>query len=413
MDAGLVIRLSSGFLFAALGIFVVAVARRHWKAVVYGLHLALAGGFVIAFNLLEGETFLLYALGSLPFALTGFLAAYVLPTRATRREWPLIGAAIVLASVGFLANFADGTPTVLAFGGHTGAAALAVFLLTLLVWVGAYGGFLLASLRLAFAPRVDRERALVAAALALPTGLWHVPGMTTVADPDPFTPLSLGITLLLVGVVSACWLAAAHRGGGRFSVAIAWSFPATALAAYIVLATVGLGASTGNDRIGLTGILRIAAFAVAALAVVKTELLGVALPRFARRRGTLAAVALAMLFIVAEVMQNVFSATYGLVTGGIVAGAFLFAAAPVQRTIERILDPRATPRGAVPHAPSEIPVDAADAYRHALRAAMREGGLSRREERHLALLARALGIDAAQALELREEIENEARDARA
>lgn len=402
LDAGLVIRLGSGILYAALGSFVLWVGRGRWPAQLFGAHILLAAAYVIVFNLIRGESVLVATLGALPFALTGLLAALVLPTKPTRREWGPIGAGVAIGALAVSVRLFDRPSDIFEYGGETGATSVILTFLSLIVFIGVYGGFLVASLRLAATPRVGRERLLQAAGLAIPTGLWHMPGLTTIAAPDPFAPVSLGVTLLVAGTASLAWLVAATRGGGGLATAISWSFLAAPLAAYLVLANDGISASTGNDRVGLTGIFRILGFVAAAAAILKADLLKVGLPRLAERRGSLAAGALATLFVVAQVAQNYFSAEYGLLLGGVVAGAFLYAAQPIQRAFERSAD--RSPPSAVERTPSparEV------AYRAAVRRCLRDGKFSRDEERELAHLAGELGIHAGRAVEIRHEVEDE------
>src|SRR5204863_2694547 len=91
---------------------------------------------------------------------------------------------------------------------------------------------------------------------------------------------------------------------------------------------------------------------------------GYAFLRFDPFRGTVRAaqskrlvaapVALALVFIVAQVAQNFFSAKYGLYLGGVVAGTFLFAASPLQRAMERTSGrPAAVSERQLPTAPSD------------------------------------------------------------
>lgn len=203
---------------------------------------------------------------------------------------------------------------------------------------------------------------------------------------------------LLFGVMVAftAWLVLRGRPPG------AERFARRAFLAIVLIGLAGcLHAVFANevDAIGPYGILRTAGAVLLVLAVVKYDLLGVPLPRLVVRRGVLANGALAVLFIGAQIAQNFFSAQYSLLTGGVLAGAFLFAASPIQRAIER-----ATDRQKANHAATE---SAIAGYKAALRAAMRDGTLTRREERHLAEVALALGITPVQALDLRDDVERE------
>jgi hypothetical protein len=203
---------------------------------------------------------------------------------------------------------------------------------------------------------------------------------------------------LLFGVLIALttWLVLRGRPPG------AERFARRAFVALFLVALLGCLAPTLPDAVGAIGpygILRTAGTVLLVLAVVKYDVLGIPLPRLVVRRGPLAAGALAVLFIVAQVAQNFFSAKYGLLMGGVLAGGFVFAASPVQRAIERYFDrpkPNPTASGS-----------AHSGYKAALRAAMRDGTLTRREERHLAEVAVALGISPVQALDLRDEVERE------
>lgn len=199
------------------------------------------------------------------------------------------------------------------------------------------------------------------------------------------------------GVAYAAWLVLRGRPPG------AERFARRAFAAIILVGLIGsLGPAfpAATEDIGPYGILRSVGAALLVLAVVRYDLLGVPLPRFVVRRGPLAGGALAVLFIVAQVAQNFFSAKYGLLMGGVLAGTFVFAASPIQRAMERTSQQHPKPGAAASGS-------AADGYRAALRAAMRDGILTRREERHLAEVAMALGISPVQALDLRDEVERE------
>lgn len=129
------------------------------------------------------------------------------------------------------------------------------------------------------------------------------------------------------------------------------------------------------------------------------DILDIGFAGVARRRGTFATGVLASFFIVAQVAQNYFSASYGVLIGGVVAGAFLFAASPIQHAIEG--------RGWVPARGEAADPRIVDAYRHAVRAAIADGRVTRAEEVHLGEVAASLGITAADAARLRHEVEDE------
>lgn len=216
-------------------------------------------------------------------------------------------------------------------------------------------------------------------------------------------------TVLLTGG----WLLAAARGLGRPAVLVALAFPSAAL---LGLATPLLTGATHveDDLVGMRGIVRTVAWTCLLVGVLRHDLLGVELKTRSVDRASLAAGALAVLFVVAQVAQNFFSASYGLLTGGIVAGAFLFAAQPLQRAAERLVSGRVDPVDPAAPASSRAPALALSAQagnEEALRAAMRLAWRDRRfdhaEEAALADLAERLGIGARRATEIRHEVERE------
>lgn len=164
-----------------------------------------------------------------------------------------------------------------------------------------------------------------------------------------------------------------------------------------------------NSQLGLFGVARTIGAGFLAAAVLKHDLLGVPLPHFALRRGPLAATALATLFIVAQIAQNFFATKYGLLLGGVVAGAFLFMASPIERLATRLLANDAPPRAGTPDARSpSAPVAREESYRNAVRLALRDRRLTRAEEAHLHRLAEDLGLGASRAHAILVECEAEA-----
>lgn len=149
---------------------------------------------------------------------------------------------------------------------------------------------------------------------------------------------------------------------------------------------------------GTFGAARTLGVACLAIAILKDDLLATRLPPLVLRRGPLAAAALALLFIVAQVAQNFFAAEYGLLMGGIVAGCFVFAATPIQRAIEARSGHRASP----PRAPSTSGDE--EAFRSAVRLAIRGGSLSPTERIHLARVADGLGLTARRAAEIEADV---------
>jgi hypothetical protein len=269
-----------------------------------------------------------------------------------------------------------------------------------------------ASVRVATMPAGASARLRYHAAIALGFGLFpcYITSLG-LAFPqsgtlDRVNALSLAY---LSGGLAAAWLVAAGRQRSRAAVWTGNAFLVSGLAGLVVPLATGMriqGIAADPGR----GVVRSIEFAVLAWAFLSDAELGARLLSTTARRGTLAAVALAALFIVAQVAQNYFAAQYGLLLGGIVAGAFLFAASPLQRVAERYAIGSSPARMRVPVASASRegdPARAEEVYRDALRIALRNRTVTREEELHLAELGERLGLPARRALELRHEVEAE------
>jgi hypothetical protein len=161
--------------------------------------------------------------------------------------------------------------------------------------------------------------------------------------------------------------------------------------------------ATGLDD-AMFGVNRTIAAVVLALTIFRYDILSTPLPASTLRRGALASVALATLFVVAQVAQNFFAAQYGLLLGGVIAGCFLFAAQPVQRMIER----RSERRVGVQPASSQSEL----VFKAAVRTAISEGPVTSAQERHLSEVAHHLGIGAMDMIRLKQEVEAEGASVR-
>jgi hypothetical protein len=151
---------------------------------------------------------------------------------------------------------------------------------------------------------------------------------------------------------------------------------------------------------GVARTLEAAAFAIA---IFHYDLLGVGLKARSASRASTATAALAALLITAQVAQNYLSATYGLLMGGVIAGAVVFAANPIQKHIERIgvHDRHVTTSSAASSRREET-------YKSAVRLALR-GGIDPTEEVELMRIADANGIGNVRAAELRRQVVDAAR----
>jgi hypothetical protein len=206
--------------------------------------------------------------------------------------------------------------------------------------------------------------------------------------------------LACIGILAAAaawlWVAVKRESAVARNVALA-AFSALFLG---MLRHAVTGVDSVLDPYGTLGVARLAGWVILALTVVHAGWLDI---RFlSRHRTGIAMAALATLFIVAQVAQNFFSAEFGLYTGGIVAGAFLFVASPVQKAIERINE-----RKSVQVLPRSSKGENDEAFRAAVQFALRDRRLSHAEEMSLADLAERLGIGVKRATEIRHQVELE------
>lgn len=123
--------------------------------------------------------------------------------------------------------------------------------------------------------------------------------------------------------------------------------------------------------------------------------------KFALRQSTLAAIFVAIFFVVSEMAQTVLSAAVGTVLGILAAGLLIFAIHPMQRVAERIAD-RAMPH-VQPNA-EYLSYRRLEVYRSALELAAEDGVITARERGVLQGLQRNLGITEAVAEALERDV---------
>lgn len=195
----------------------------------------------------------------------------------------------------------------------------------------------------------------------------------------------------LVGAIPA--LVAVHRWANERAARRWW--------AAMVLVPLGAllvdGAVEGD--LGMLGIVRVIAVGFLAHALFRADAFGEAARPTRDRRAAVLTGFLVILLIVAQVAQNFLAAQYSLLMGGIVSGALLVAARP----IERALEGRREMRAQQPDGAKE------EAYRAAVRMALRDRKITREEELHLHRVAQHMGITNARAHELLVEVEREAQ----
>lgn len=378
------IRAGSGVLFVLLSFFVLATSRWRVGHLLLGTVFLGFGSYFLLANVARGAPWWPVAY----FAAPGLAATFVFPTRARGREAAATAGALALGVVlsAVLVGFPFAGDVAPLTNGNTISRAVAI--MAFLAWT-------------ARATSATSEERVKHAALALalgPYAAWHAGNAIVDVAIGETLPAYLLVT---AGVAASAlvWIATEARHADRIGLRVG----------LLILALMVGGAfkdvlyrTPGIDTTGTIGLARIAGWAIIVWAILRHDLLDIGLRGVAIRRGTIGAASLAALFVVAQVAQSFFSAQYGLIMGGVVAGAMLFAASPIQRAVERLQ----TPAPASASAPAPWSDErAVKAYRHAVRAALNDGALNAAEEEHLAEVAETLGIGAAQALRLRREEE--------
>lgn len=272
------------------------------------------------------------------------------------------------------------------------------------VWLG---GIVLFALRYNRTRDALEQRKLALAAAAFTVIAAFTSGYFVIAD---VRFVSLTVThrrevfleiarLVVIALVAVLWLLAIKGRQGRIARNMAWFTLAMTFVGGIVSAMLGRAGSDAGF-----GLIRVLMALALGYAIFKHQLLGVdAKLRFAISKSTIAAVFIAVFFIASEAAQQFFGETLGSTYVGIAAaGLLVFAMAPLQRAAERLAE-KAVPLST----PISSGTPRESAYRAAARRYLRDGKLSREEERELAHLAGEMGIHAGRALEIRHEVEDE------
>jgi hypothetical protein len=190
-------------------------------------------------------------------------------------------------------------------------------------------------------------------------------------------------------------------------VAIAWTLasrglepPASRWArnvvlSFVTIAVVALAFDAFTDGtptfLGLNGLTRLLGALALAYVVLRHNLFDLDVKvKWTLSRGTVAAVFLAVFFVVAQLAQNFLSERYGWALGGAAAGLLLFAIAPIQRAAERLSD-KAMP-GVRPENPAYVLRRKRETYRNAYATAWADGTMTPKDVRMLHQVREALGL---------------------
>lgn len=395
---GLLIDAASGGVLVALGLLALGVRPRSTPTLAFAVFGVAYGTRAIVDNLVGGAgwswdrilTTVCYLVAA--GALVVFGARFPRRLAAGERVTVLVVGVVVLALV--MALSYTRAPSAAAVGGFADDLAMLAFTLASGLLAARFAGaaaeersrLALVGAALAVFPMVRTGTLLGAGALAWDELVALFGGTQTVAF--------AAVLFLQPVLLAVVWGAAASAARDRRGWAVALGGLALAVTVLAVVPWFG-GANAINS--GLHGAARTISILLLAFGFARGGFLE---GRLALRRSTLAASLLGVVFIVAQVAQNFLSAKYGLLTGGVIAGALLFAANPIQRAAERLASGEAGGRRGEHRY--------AEAYRLAVRAAVGDGRLTREEEAHLADLAEHLGIGAGEALRLRREVEAEA-----
>jgi hypothetical protein len=421
---GGLVNAAGGLLFVALGLWVATLRPKNAATTAFAAFSIAFGAFFVPQNLFDPaqpaswNSMLLAASGlaAIPAAAAVLLLAVRGPRphgdgRFDRLALPL-GSMAVLLLVNLGAFAMEFPPTFRALLGDDLVPAFVVLTVVAQVMFAAqWAAAILWAQRFRALPPEDvagrRQLAVMAAGVVMFPAFLQA---TFAAQPD-FALRATGIANIAAAVLHAgLWLRAAAEGGGS-SARNAALFPlGMCLAALVLDAT--LGGYAALDAAGVFGVVRTLGVAALAYAILRHQLLGIDVKvRWTIKQSTVAAVFIAVLFVVSELAKEFFAgAANSTLIGIAAAGMLVFAIAPLQRAAERVasvvvpLSADARPGTRAPE-PARGVAKNTGIYRDAARYALRDGVVSRAEHLHLAELATALRLSPEEAFHLREEAE--------
>lgn len=407
-SVGALIRSGAGLLGIVLGGFMLAAKPRRRGNVFLGLFLAFDGIGYATYSLVGGFSGFPHKELIVPsHALTSILSVAAAACmvvfgapylRALRQDRPrllvaLVTAVAMAAMTPFLLFVADARLPVDLFGNPSGAIAGEADAIAFGLYLAATAAVaiaLLASLRRDQDGPQAPARLALAVALLGNLAIWlAVPIVFGAGDLSPIG--RVGFIVAGLALLPPLFLLLAVGRIGRWS---RW-VPATAMLLLLASTVVEslLLLDDRNDS-GFGGIASLLFLSLVAFAVFRLDLLGATVPR--PRAGALAAIALAALFITAQVAQNFLSDQLGLLLGGVVAGAVVFAAFPLQRAAERAIEARGRT--------SDKAGGVHDEYRRAAEVAWMDGRLGEKERLLLRQVRDRLGLSSAVAEGIEDEV---------
>lgn len=399
--AGLYVDLLGGLALLALALFVGLVRPRRAVNLAFAgyassVGVAIAGANVLTlFDLETAKAWLFIvglAAGGAFLVLVGFLLDRAVARRPRLRTWPILVASAVPYVVdrvlirllrGWDAGFPPGNvPFVeleealraIAFAGVFFAVALAAVRTRQGAWTMPPRVAALLSIGLVALPGFD---AGAHAAVSIATEPWQ----------DTLLRSLRVVAFLACGTA---WLAAIPRCGRPAVAAGLACFLFPAIGALTVASPEGSALESFLYE-GSFGVVAGIGVAVLAYAILRHQMFDVDVKlKWTLRRGTVAAVFLAVFFVVAQLAQNFLSDQYGWALGGAGAGLLLFLLAPIQRAAERLSD-KAMP-GVQEKDPAYVRAKKRETYRSAYAAAWSDGTMTQKDMRMLQQVREALGL---------------------
>ncbi|HVL49013.1 MAG TPA: hypothetical protein VM889_10690 [Candidatus Thermoplasmatota archaeon] len=431
----LLIDAASGFLFLALGLWILTLRPRRTVTLALGAYASLLGVTVALRNLgtelgwLPKEAFIPEGLSLVAASAALLVITHYFPEGLQRRHraagFPValgLAAVILAAGIGALSIVASRIEVDLAFL----IAAMTIF------WAATW--FAVATLTARYHEVEDGEarKGLLILTIAVVLEPAVRTGIMAASYPHTtalFFQLMDSAFAASTLVLTALWVRntrTADPDARRRARNMALLLPGLALAgALFAVATDPLRAF----NLGPMGLSRIAGVLLLAWAILRGLIPGVdAKVRWGISKSTLAAAFIGVFFVASEAAQEFFGETLGSAYVGIAAaGALVFAMAPLQRLAEHVAATAVPSTRAVPvEAPASAtsgmsPAESAlasssgtlaereAAYRRAVAWALRDGALSRAEERQLLEIGHFLGLPPLRAAAILDEMEAAAR----
>lgn len=170
---------------------------------------------------------------------------------------------------------------------------------------------------------------------------------------------------------------------------------------FLAVSAEGLAGAPEDLVLAAANFVSVAGLALLARALLRQQLFDFDLRlKKGIEKSAIAGAFLVAFLVVAQLVQNYTSTTFGVLGGALAAGLALFALRPIERVAERVAD-AAMPR--VRDTEEYRMVRKREVYRAAVESALEDGQVTERERSVLATLADQLGLGAKEALDIERE----------